>query len=125
MSTLLVIPCFNESLRLPRFLPELCELLKSSNAEAEVQLVDDGSTSEEQRALKDFARLLMPAYPFVREPILLDRNLGKGGAIRAGWDGSTEFDFLAFADADGAAPASETVRFLNDWTRWRTSPRYL
>ena len=53
MSTLLVIPCFNESLRLPRFLPELCELLKASKAEAEVQLVDDGSTPEEKKALKD------------------------------------------------------------------------
>ena len=112
MSTLLVIPCFNESLRLPCFLPKLCELLKASKAEAEVQLVDDGSTSEEQRALKDFVRSLMPAYPFVREPILLDRNLGKGGAIRAGWDASNDFDFLAFVDADGAAPASETMRFL-------------
>ena len=112
MSTLLVIPCFNESLRLPCFLPELCQLLKASNAEAEVQLVDDGSTSEEQRALKDFVRSLMSAYPFVREPILLDRNVGKGGAIRAGWDASNDFDFLAFVDADGAAPASETMRFL-------------
>ena len=112
MSTLLVIPCFNESLRLPCFLPKLCELLKASKAEAVVQLVDDGSTSEEQRALKDFVRSLMPAYPFVREPILLDRNLGKGGAIRAGWDASNDFDFLAFVDADGAAPASETMRFL-------------
>ncbi|MEC7906826.1 MAG: glycosyltransferase [Verrucomicrobiota bacterium] len=112
MSTLLVIPCFNESLRLPRFLPELCELLKASKAEAEIQLVDDGSTPEEKKALKDFARSLMPAYPFVREPILLDRNLGKGGAIRAGWDASNDFDFLAFVDADGAAPASETMRFL-------------
>ena len=112
MSTLLVIPCFNECLRLPRYLPELCELLKASKAEAEVQLVDDGSTKEEQRALVDFAFSLMPTYPFVREPIILDRNLGTVGAIRAGWDASTGFDFLAFVDADGAAPASETVRFL-------------
>ena len=97
---------------MPCFLPELCQLLKASNAEAEVQLVDDGSTSEEQRALKDFVRSLMSAYPFVREPILLDRNVGKGGAIRAGWDASNDFDFLAFVDADGAAPASETMRFL-------------
>ena len=112
MKVSILIPCFNESERLPRFLPELCEGLKAGAADVAVQLVDDGSSPEEQGALRDFAQLVRSEYAFVREPIFLEQNLGKGGAIRVGWSVSSDFDYLAFVDADGAAPANETVRFM-------------
>jgi len=125
MKTLLVIPCFNESQRLPRFLPGLCELLEASATEAAIQLVDDGSRPEEQKALKDFGQSLMARYPFIREPLFLKRNLGKGGAIRAGWNIEEPFDYLAFVDADGAAPANETVRFLETLNALDDTPALL
>jgi len=125
MNTLLVIPCFNESQRLPRFLPGLCERLEASAAKVAIQLVDDGSRPEEQEALKEFGQSLMARYSFIREPIFLTQNLGKGGAIRAGWNTEEQFEYLAFVDADGAAPANETVRFLETLNALDETPTLL
>jgi len=113
MKTLLVIPCYYESERLPKFLPGLCEQLAESELPVEVLLVDDGSSKQEQKALSHFNQKLQEKYPFLRSPLLLENNLGKGGAVRAGWDLGEGLDTLAFVDADGAAPAEETVRFLD------------
>jgi len=110
--TLLVIPCYHESKRLPGFLPELCEEMRAQGLAVEVQVVDDGSGPEEQAAL---ARLLQPfqeAHAFVRPLLACPVNAGKGAAVYAGWEASAGFDFLAFVDADGAVPAREVRRVL-------------
>ncbi len=112
MKALLVITCFYESKRLPRFLIKLCELVESSDLSIEIQLVDDGSSQKEQKALFDLSQKLKPQYSFLREPLLLAENLGKGGAVRAGWRKRADASTLAFVDADGAASAEETIRFL-------------
>lgn len=112
MKTLLVIPCYCEQKRLPKFLPELCQRIDASGSEIDIQLVDDGSPEEEQAALKGIAFDARMRFPFVHPPRLLPQNLGKGGAIRAAWDKADGYDILAFVDADGAASAKETVRFL-------------
>ncbi len=112
MKTLLVIPCYYESKRLPRFLLKLCELVEGSDLSIEIQLVDDGSSQNEQKALTDLSNQLKPQYSFLNEPLLLAENLGKGGAVRAGWRKGTDTKTLAFVDADGAASAGETIRFL-------------
>ena len=85
MNALLVIPCYYESKRLPRFLLKLCELVELSNLSIAIQLVDDGSSQDEQKALSNLSQKLNPQYSFLREPLLLEKNLGKGGAVRAGW----------------------------------------
>jgi dolichyl-phosphate beta-glucosyltransferase len=47
------------------------------------------------------------------EPLFLDANRGKGGAVRAGWDTAmSEHDWVGFVDADGAISASEVCRLL-------------
>jgi hypothetical protein len=112
MKALLVIPCYYESKRLPRFLLKLCELVESSDLSIEIQLVDDGSSQKEQKALFDLSQKLKPQYSFLMEPLLLAENLGKGGAVRAGWRKGADASTLAFVDADGAASAEETIRFL-------------
>lgn len=112
MKTLLVIPCYCESKRLPRFLPKLCQSIAKTTLPIEVQLVDDGSPPKEQLALSELAKSLQETFPFLRKPLLLPGNLGKGGAVRAGWNEGLEFELLAFVDADGAVPAEETIRFL-------------
>lgn len=113
MKTLLVVPCYYESGRLPKFLPRLCEGVEHSGLPIEIQLVDDGSSEEEQSFLSALGQKMRSRYPFVNEPLLIGKNSGKGGAVRAGWNlGGEDADTLAFVDADGAASAEETVRFI-------------
>lgn len=112
--TLLVVPCYRESQRLPGFLPRLCQEISESNLPVKIQVVDDGSPGEEPRMLKELVEELRKAFPILSEPLLLNANQGKGGAIRAGWDTGEDFDQLAFVDADGAVPATEVVRVLKD-----------
>jgi dolichyl-phosphate beta-glucosyltransferase len=96
----IIIPCFNERERLPRFLEELRRACPS----ARVVVVEDGST--ERVDVAEAERLHVLAYA---------PNRGKGYAIRHGWDwvmshyGETEV--LAFCDADGAVSAGEMSRF--------------
>lgn len=125
MKTLLVIPCYYESKRLPGFLPRLCELLSESDLAVEVLLVDDGSSKQEQEELSSLHQDLKEKYSFLRSPLLLEANVGKGGAVRAGWDSGKDVETLAFVDADGAAPAEETVRFLNQIQQNSDSKRML
>ncbi len=112
MKTLLVIPCYCERKRLPAFLPGLCEAIGESNEAIDVLLVDDGSPEPEQAALVEIAREHQAEYEFVKPPLILAQNQGKGGAVRSGWDTGADYNQLAFVDADGAVSASETIRVL-------------
>ena len=110
--TLLVVPCYCESKRLPGFLPTLCQEISDSKLDVNILVVDDGSPSEEPSILKRLVEDLRNDFSMLNAPLLLEVNQGKGGAIRAGWDLAAGFDQLAFVDADGAIPASEVVRVL-------------
>ena len=113
---LLVVPAFRESRRLPAFLERLCTAIADASALAggvDVQVVDDGSGDREAQLVGDLVAELGPRFPFLRPPILLERNVGKGGAVYAGWDSAHDDHLrLAFVDADGAVSESEVVRVL-------------
>ncbi len=109
---LLVIPCFRESERLPRFLPRLCEALEAAALPVEVLIVDDGSGPAEVAALSAFVESLRPRHPLLRAVLPRPVNLGKGAAVYRGWDQARTEDIVAFVDADGAVPAAEVVRVL-------------
>lgn len=75
-----VIPAYNERLRLPKYLSEIREYFEAGDPlEYEVLVVDDGSTDDtaawilEEQAM--WPQLLLEALP---------TNQGKGGAVRAG-----------------------------------------
>ncbi|RBP45329.1 glycosyltransferase involved in cell wall biosynthesis [Roseimicrobium gellanilyticum] len=106
---LLVIPCYNESGRIGPFLSELCALAEPLGSTS-ILVVEDGSSPEEQDRLRELVNATRMKYPFVREPLLLSSNLGKGGAVYAGWLAHQSEEWLGFVDADGACSASETVR---------------
>jgi len=97
----LIIPCYNEQVRLPAFLKELRSTLTTTL----IVTVDDGS-SEPLPNFQDPA-VIQLSYP---------HNQGKGYAVRHGWSWVTqhhpEIQTLGFADADGAVSASETLRLL-------------
>ena len=109
----MVIPAYRESARIKPFLAALCETL-TPLPQCRVLVVDDGSGAEEQRRLFQIVNDLRSEYSNLLVPLLLEKNLGKGGAILAGWKQlAEEVAWLGFADADGASPASEVFRILN------------
>ncbi len=108
---LLVIPCFRESGRLGPFLEELCHKLAALGG-VQVLIVEDGGGVEEQRLMDDLVAPYRQKYPFILPARHLVENVGKGGAIYAGWSGETESRWLAFVDADGSCGASEVVRII-------------
>ena len=109
---LLIIPCFHERERLPRFLPELLEALQGMVVS--VRVVDDGSSPDQQEWLRSYIAELQPRYPALEAPEITPVNQGKGGAIYTGWDRPGPAALLAFADADGAVPAAEVARLLRE-----------
>lgn len=107
----LVIPCYLESGRLGAFLKELCERTAREGG-VSILIVEDGSGTEEQRKIKTLADALRMDHPHLRPPLMLPSNVGKGGAVHAGWKASEGEEWLGFVDADGACSASETMRLI-------------
>ena len=108
---LLVIPCFQESTRLPSFLPALCETLAPVGG-VSVLVVEDGGGGEEQARIISMIAEWRGRFPFLLPPLLLKENLGKGGAVYAGWEQNKTAAWLAFVDADGSVPPAEVVRLI-------------
>lgn len=111
MKVNLVVPCFRESARIGGFLPGLC-LEMERLGDVKVRVVEDGSGREEQGKMRGILAALRSQYACLEEPLLLERNLGKGGAVYAGWSEAGDADWLGFVDADGACPAKEVARLI-------------
>ena len=111
--TLLVIPYYNDAERLEPFLKDLVQVLPSHFA---ILVSDDGSHPLQRerlsRALGQYLDQSRGEAPHVLPPLFVEKNSGKGAAVRRGWDyGEAQgFTLLAFADADGAVSALEIVR---------------
>lgn len=107
----LVVPCYRESARIGAFLPELCfEMTKLGTVR--VLVVEDGSDAEEAEWMRRIVDDLRAVYPCLLPLKSLPENLGKGGAVYAGWREHGSAEWLAFVDADGACPAAEVARML-------------
>jgi dolichyl-phosphate beta-glucosyltransferase len=118
MDCLISIPCFRESKRLPLFLDALCKELSCAPFSASVVIVDDGSGGPEESLTHSIVNEFRSKYPgIVAEPVFLKRNVGKGGAVYAGWKtfrNNSVPTLLCFADADGAVPATEVGRVIEE-----------
>ena len=103
----LVIPCFNEEQRLVSSEVSKCiEVLKCT-----VVLVDDGSTD---RTLEKLSKLALD-FPEGVEVLSLPRNVGKGEAVRAGFNYAFERGArqVLFCDADFATGPLDLLRICN------------
>ena len=112
----LVIPCFRESGRIPPFLEALGRELGEEGG-VTLQVVEDGSGAEEQARMAALVESARTRHPFVLPPLLLEKNLGKGGAVHAGWKHHPAAEWLGFVDADGATPAPEVRRLIQEARR--------
>ena len=99
-----VIPAFNESVRLPPYLDEILGFFEGRGEPYEVIVVNDASRDGTGEMLAAVAR----RHPTLRV-ITHTHNHGKGGAVRAGMLAATG-DLRLFTDADGATPIAELKR---------------
>lgn len=101
----IVIPALNEELRLPDTLHRILDFLSQQPYDAEVLVVDNGSTDRTAALAEEVAT----RHPQVR--VLQDPRRGKGLAIRLGMLAATgEHRFIC--DADLSMPIEELARFL-------------
>lgn len=108
----IVIPCWCESRRLPGFLTELVDAVSKSRHLIEILVVDDGSPAPEPEETAKIVSALNQKHGFIRS-LLQPPHQGKGGAVYFGWRAATPTSrWLAFVDADGAVPAIEVIRGL-------------
>ena len=122
-----VVPAYNESLRLPLMLTDAVTFLShqypydphsAAPTGWEILIIDDGSSDDTARAALDWTQnYLSECPPSVRLPphflrvVTLERNRGKGGAVTHGMR-HFRGQFVVFADADGATQFSDLANLL-------------
>jgi len=104
MAYSVVIPAFDEELRIERTLLGMVAYFRGVPAAVEILVVDDGSRDGTSSVVARVAR----SYPEVRL-IRLAQNHGKGYAVRTGVVNATGARIVV-ADADGATPIEELAR---------------
>jgi dolichyl-phosphate beta-glucosyltransferase len=102
----IVIPAFNESARIPATLKEVVSCVREHHWNAEVIVVNDGSTDATAQVVLDFARTA-PEVRLVENP----GNRGKGYSVRSGMLQALG-DVVMFTDADLSAPMDEAERLF-------------
>jgi dolichyl-phosphate beta-glucosyltransferase len=116
----LVIPVYNETVRLISGLYQVLTYLSSARFSWEIIIVDDGSKIPVSKVLFEAKNRKMLHFPISQLPVRvhrLDRNYGKGKAIAAGV-AQANGHFIVFTDADLSVPVSElakTIRLLKKY----------
>ena len=109
----IVIPAYNEAERLGRTLRTVIEYLKQHAPEAELIIVDDGSTDNTAEAAR---AVVVGATSLKTSVISYQSNLGKGRAVRLGLLASRGTVAL-FSDADLSTPISELPKLVDPIVR--------
>lgn len=101
----IIIPVYNEEKRIEKTLQELFDYQKKNDIEAEILIVDDGSTDKTISILRKYQKKLkiIPVVP----------NRGKGFAIRMGML-AAEGEKILFMDADLATPLEEIKNIIKE-----------
>ena len=127
----IVIPAYNESIRLPLTLASVVSCIRKRGWDAEIIVVNDGSTDGTADAVHKFAnnapevwsaekRLIVgqaiQALPDERRPVELrvlenPGNRGKGYSVRSGML-QARGEVVLFTDADLSAPIEEAERLF-------------
>ena len=89
----IVIPCFNEEKRLKVTVTALQDSLKGSGISYLICIIDDFSTDQTWEIAKGLQNENIVVHR-------LEQNLGKGAAIKLGFQ-SLDTQFVSFVDADG------------------------
>ncbi len=104
-----VVPAYNEERRLGDSLARLIEFVARQPYDAEIIVVDDGSSDGTPQIAREAARALPAGVSL--QLLQHERNRGKGAAVRTGATASTG-DFVVSVDADLAMPPEEIPKLL-------------
>lgn len=107
MKIRIVVPAYNEEKRLPRTIKIMRGYLKDNKVDADILLVNDGSTDNTLEVMRKFSDL----YPDVHF-ISYSQNKGKGYAVRAGMLMANGYDYIVFSDADGSSHLKHIIPYL-------------
>jgi dolichyl-phosphate beta-glucosyltransferase len=102
----IVIPAYNESGRIPATLESVVACIRAQHWNAEVIVVNDGSTDSTAQVVRDIAAR-DPEIRLIENP----GNRGKGYSVRAGILHALG-DIVMFTDADLSAPMDEAERLF-------------
>ncbi|MBI4561321.1 MAG: glycosyltransferase family 2 protein [Candidatus Rokubacteria bacterium] len=102
----IIIPAYNEESRVQKAIDEISTFLRSNKADFEILIVDDGSQDKTSSIVtglqSQYEALLL---------IRLERNRGKGAAVKAGMLAATG-EFLVFTDADQSTSIDQLPKLL-------------
>lgn len=98
---LFIIPAYNEASNIPLVVRDICSYIR----DADIVVVNDGSTDDTERAALD-AGVTVLSMPF---------NVGIGGAVQTGFRYAFEngYDFAVQFDGDGQHLASEAEAIID------------
>ena len=102
----IIIPAYNEELRLPATLEKIAAYLQKTGHQAEVLVVDDGSKDRTAAVAESF-RANIPALRVLSNGV----NRGKGFSVRHGMFEAVGAIVL-FTDADLSAPIEEADKLI-------------
>jgi dolichyl-phosphate beta-glucosyltransferase len=103
----IIVPSFNEELRLPLSLELIAAYVNASNRSTEVLVVDDGSTDRTADVAASFANRI-PNLRVLKN----GENRGKGYSVRHGMQ-EAKGEYILFTDADLSAPIEEADKLLS------------
>jgi glycosyltransferase involved in cell wall biosynthesis len=103
----IVIPAYNESARIGRALTEVLRCVHDRAWNAEILVVNDGSTDRTGAVVQEFAQL-HPEVRLLNNP----KNRGKGFSVRHGVLQAVG-EIVMFTDADLSAPMEEAERLFD------------
>ena len=101
----IVIPAYNEEVRLPESLRAITEFVARKDYPVEVLIVDNNSTDRTAAIIAEFAA----EFPYMRG--LSERTQGKGAAVRTGML-AARGAYRFICDADLSMPIEEVDKFL-------------
>jgi glycosyltransferase involved in cell wall biosynthesis len=102
----IVIPAYNESARIPATLEAVVACVREHQWDAEIIVVNDGSTDATAQIVRDFA-VKAPEIRLLENP----GNHGKGYSVRNGVLHALG-DIVMFTDSDLSAPIEEAERLF-------------
>jgi glycosyltransferase involved in cell wall biosynthesis len=102
----IVIPAYNESARIPATLESVVACIRERRWEAEVIVVNDGSTDATAEVVRAFS-LKAPEVRLIENP----GNRGKGYSVRSGILQALG-EVVMFSDSDLSAPIEEAERLM-------------
>ena len=107
----IVIPAYNEEKRVGGSLDEILRFLKTQTYQAEVIVVDDGSSDKTAAHVSDRASRYHDAGHELR--VLVNKpNRGKGYSVKRGVAGANG-EILLFTDADLSSPITEAPKLID------------